>query len=105
MRMIAVNPRTEGMSNPLGISITKPLLSWWCEGGVTQTAYELEAFCENKLFFASGKIISGEQRFLMPREAGSRQCITWHVRLWDEAEKVSDWSEWSSYEMGILDHS
>ncbi|MCD8131181.1 MAG: glycoside hydrolase family 78 protein [Lachnospiraceae bacterium] len=103
--MIAVNPRTEGMSNPLGISITKPLLSWWCKGGVTQTAYELEAFCENELFFASGKIISGEQRFLMPKEAGSRQCITWHVRLWDEAEKVSDWSEWSSYEMGILDHS
>ena len=41
--MKAIKLRTEQLDNPLGIDITKPSLSWICQGGVKQTAYEIEA--------------------------------------------------------------
>ena len=41
--MQAIRLRTEHMENPMGIDVEHPYLSWNCEGGITQTAYEIRA--------------------------------------------------------------
>ncbi len=33
------------------------------------------------------------------------QRVYWQVRVWDNTEKASDWSEAAFWEMGILDAS
>ena len=35
--------KTEYLVNPLGLGTRQPRLSWLCQGGVAQTAYEVEA--------------------------------------------------------------
>lgn len=37
--MRATRLRVEYLKNPIGIDITKPRLSWNCEGGKKQSAY------------------------------------------------------------------
>ena len=39
--MKAINLRTEYLKDPIGIDILNPRLMWNCEGGVTQTAYQI----------------------------------------------------------------
>ena len=51
--MKAINLRTEHMVNPMGIDIRTPYLSWNCEGGKKQTAYEIEATSEGKVVWNS----------------------------------------------------
>ena len=41
--MKAIRLRTEHMENPLGIDIREPFLSWNCDGGKKQAAYEITA--------------------------------------------------------------
>lgn len=41
--MKAVHLKTEYMTNPRGIDVVRPRLSWICEGGIRQTAYEIRA--------------------------------------------------------------
>lgn len=42
-QMTATQLRTEYLSEPLGIGITRPRLSWNCLGGIRQTAYRIVA--------------------------------------------------------------
>ena len=41
--MRATRLRTEHMRNPMGIDVKKPLLSWCCEAGISQTAFQIIA--------------------------------------------------------------
>ena len=45
--MIATNLKTEYLHNPTGIDIAQPWLQWNCEGGITQTAYQVICRDEN----------------------------------------------------------
>lgn len=101
--MRAVNLRTEHLINPIGIDIQIPYLSWNCDGGKKQTAYEIEAVSEGKIIWNSGKIISDRMDNIFGVNAESRQRISWRVRLWDENGRVGDWSEDVFFEMGILE--
>ena len=56
--MKAINLKTEHLVNPIGIDIRTPYLSWNCEGGKKQTAYEIEAVSEGEVILSSGKIAS-----------------------------------------------
>ena len=47
--MKAVNLRTEHLVDPIGIDIRTPYLSWNCEEGKKQTAYEIEAVSDGKV--------------------------------------------------------
>ena len=42
-RMRAVKLRTEHVTNPMGIDVRRPVLSWVCEGGIRQSAYQIMA--------------------------------------------------------------
>lgn len=103
--MKAIKLRTEQLDNPLGIDITKPSLSWICQGGVKQTAYEIEAKADGTVIWNSGKVESDKMNAFLGTEAKDRQRVTWRVRLWDENGEAGDWSEGAFFEMGVLDRS
>ena len=42
--MRACNIKIEHLDNPIGIDVPRPYISWTCEGGIKQTAYEIKAF-------------------------------------------------------------
>lgn len=101
--MKAVNLKTEHLINPIGIDVKTPYLSWNCDGGKKQTAYEIEAVCEGKVIWNSGKIGSSQMYDTLGVKVQSRQNIFWKVRLWDENECAGEWSEDAFFEMGILE--
>lgn len=109
--------RCEYLVDPLGIDIVQPRLSWRLEPtaedlrGQRQTAYQ---------------ILVSSSRELLDREEGDRwdtqrvesdQCVHvsygghplaardecwWKVRIWDEHNNVSAWSEPARWSMGLL---
>lgn len=101
--MKAIRLRTEYMGNPIGIDIRRPYLSWNCSDGKKQTAYEVEAVCGNQVIWDSGKVADDRMNALLGVETGSRQRVSWRVRLWDEEDRAGDWSEEAFFEMGLLE--
>ena len=103
--MKAVNLKTEHLVNPIGIDIRTPYLSWNCEGGKKQTAYEIEAMADGEVILSSGKIASDKMNHCFGVAVASKQRVTWKVRLWDETDTAGEWSEEAYFEMGILEKS
>ena len=128
-----VNLRVEGRHDqPLGIDNPHPLLSWqmvetgrarahpcrWARlplacPGDSQTAYQIQAATseadlrQGQLLWDSGKVASAVQsgvRWGGPQLV-SRQRVVWRVRVWDANRFASDWSEPSSWEMGLIRQS
>lgn len=94
--MKASRLRTDYLKNPIGIDIREPRLMWNCEGGVTQTAYQIVTES-----WDSGKVASGSMQARYPKALQSRERVAWRVRLWDENDQPGDWSE-AFFEMGLL---
>jgi alpha-L-rhamnosidase len=98
-------------TNPLGIDILKPRLSWQIvsvEDNVLQTAYEIrvtDQTAKGKLLWTSGKVNSA-QSVNIPYEGPelkSMQRVYWQVRVWDNKGKVTAWSTPAFWEMGLLE--
>lgn len=100
--MRAINLRTEHLSNPIGIDIVRPYLSWTCQDGIKQTAYEIEASSDGICIWNSGKVTTDQMNTFLGINAASKQCVAWKIRLWDENNQEGEWSESASFEMGIL---
>lgn len=101
--MKAINLKTEHLTDPIGIDIAKPYLSWTCEDGIMQTAYEIEAREDGNLLWDSGKVCGSQMHAVLEKELQSRQQVSWRVRLWDEAGREGEWSEHAVFETGIMD--
>lgn len=101
--MQAANLKSAHLTNPIGIDIEAPLLSWTAQGGTGQTAYEIEAACGGTVVWNSGKVESERMSAVYGGKARSRQRIEWRVRLWDEAGMAGEWSLPASFEFGLLD--
>ena len=112
--------RCEYLENPQGIDATQPRLSWILESkarsarGQRQTAYQVVVASSRKQLDANagdlwdgGKVES--DRSVHVRYAGkplaSHQECFWKVRVWDDAGKVSAWSEPALWTMGLLQQS
>lgn len=98
-------------TNPIGIDILKPRLSWQiqsAEENVLQTAYEIKVTdqtAKGKLIWTSEKVNSA-QSVNIPYEGPvlkSLQRVYWQVCVWNNKNKVSDWSAPAFWEMGILE--
>ncbi|HSO89467.1 MAG TPA: glycoside hydrolase family 78 protein [Draconibacterium sp.] len=96
--------------NPIGIDVQKPRLSWKIvsdEQNVLQSAYEIKVTDQSpkgKVIWNSGKIASDQSvnvEFAGP-ELKSMQRVYWQVRIWDNENKGTKWSEPAFWEMGIL---
>src|SRR5690606_12330380 len=101
-------------TNPVGIDVQKPRLSWKIfsdQQKVMQTAYEIRVADspanlnrKNRLIWESGKVESGQS--VNVEYSGSdlepMQRVYWQVRVWDNQNKATKWSEPAYWEMGIL---
>lgn len=107
--------RCEYLSNPIGIDATPPRLSWQMisDGeNIMQTAFEIrvaktpkDLLKRDRLIWNSGKTESDQSvnvRYAGP-ELKSMERVYWQVRIWDNQNRASDWSEPAYWEMGILD--
>ena len=101
--MKAINLKTEYLKNPVGIDFEHPRLIWNCEGGVTQTAYQIEATAsDGRLLWNSGKVNSSKMTFIRyPIRCKSKDRIYWRVKLWDENGKEGEWSDHAFFETGL----
>lgn len=104
----------EYRSNPLGIDVTTPRLSWKLRSpwrGQKQTAYQIlvatdkDLLAENRAnLWNTGKTASDQSIHI--RYAGqllsSRVRCHWKVRVWDKDDKPSAFSEIATWEMGLL---
>ena len=98
-------------TNPLGIDIQKPRLSWKiasAEENVLQTAYEIKVTdqsAKGKLLWTSGKVNSAQSVDVIYDGPAlkSMQRVSWQVRVWDNKNKVTAWSATATWEMGILE--
>lgn len=101
--MKAIRLRTEYLTNPIGIDIPHPRLFWSCEGGITQTAYQIVAESDDGVCWDSGKVESSRMTHIpYGGTLSSRMRVTWKVRLWDENGAEGEWSEPAVFEMGLL---
>ena len=106
---------TEYHENPIGIDIEKPRLSWQIisdEESVLQSAYEIRVASsiknlskKTKQVWTTGKVESGESVNIVydGTTLKSMQRVYWQVRVWDNNNKSSAWSEPAFWEMGILE--
>ena len=106
--------RYEFWTNPIGMDVMKPRLSWVLESpkrAQVQSAYRiLVASSEENLkadkgdLWDTGKVES--DRSIQVEYAGkpleSRMRCWWKVRVWDKDGKESPWSEPAWWEMGLL---
>ena len=101
--MKAIRLQTEYLTEPLGLGIATPRFSWNCEGGITQTAYQIIAKRKNEIIWDSGKITSSSMTHILygGQPLHSRERITWSVTLWDENDAAGEAAE-SWFELGLL---
>ncbi|MCA9872541.1 MAG: family 78 glycoside hydrolase catalytic domain, partial [Anaerolineales bacterium] len=108
----------EYFTNPIGLDVRRPRLSWQVSAqqrGARQTAYQIlvgkiPAVVENSTFglmWDTGKVISDNSLHVSYAglELQASQRCYWWVRVWDENDTVSAWSNMAFWEMGLLDNS
>jgi alpha-L-rhamnosidase len=105
-----VDLRCEYRTNPLGVFTGKPRLSWKIESdktAVIQTAYSIEAAADAAFeapLWKSGKISSSQSQLVSyggPPLASSARCF-WRVKIWDNRDGESPWSETAFFETSLL---
>lgn len=106
--------RVEYKENPLGIDTNIPRLSWQLRSevrGTMQAAYQVRVALspddlnrEGGLVWDSGKVVSQQstQVVYSGQPLRSRQRYHWQVRIWNDADASSQWSEAAWWEMGLL---
>ena len=104
--MKAVRLRAEYLQEPVGIDIVRPRLSWNCEDGIRQTAYQIIAKVNGKTVWNSGKVESSTMTHIPygGPELHSRERVYWSVKLWDENGDGGEVGH-SFFEMGLLEPS
>ncbi len=107
----------EYFTAPVGMDTLRPRLAWKLSlehRGIRQCAYQVQAaaneadlHAEKQLLWDSGTVSSAQSTQVEYGGAAliSRLVVFWRVRFWDERGQVSDWSEPSSWEMGLLENA
>lgn len=103
--------------NPIGIDVEKPRLSWKIlsdASDVMQSAYEIRVADspanlkkESSLIWTSEKIMSDQSVNVDydGRPLKSMERVYWKVRVWDNKNKATSWSEVAYWELGVTDKS
>ncbi len=109
--------KCEYRTDPLGVDVTKPRLSWKLDStgrGTVQTAYQvIVASTQDALrrdegdLWDSGKVESDQSVHVVyaGKPLKSRQRCYWKVRIWDNHGKASAWSKPAFWSMGLLEPS
>jgi len=111
------NLRCENLSEPYGIGTTLPRLSWKIRStrkGASQKAYQILVASNHNLLneksadlWNSGKISSPASVLVAynGKALASRSTGCWKIRIWDENNELSDWSDVAHFSIGLLDKS
>jgi alpha-L-rhamnosidase len=106
--------RCEYLSNPLGIDVQKPRLSWRLTPAPDvrgQSAYHVLVASTPEILrkdrgdlWDSGRVASGQTTWIEygGKNLVSGQQVYWKVRAWSDAGKPSPWSAQASWSMGLL---
>jgi len=106
--------RCEFARNPNGIDVSHPRLSWKItsqERNASQSRYQIMvASSAQRLenmkpdLWDSGIVQSSESLHIAydGKSVGASQAAYWRVRVWDGQTRVSNWSETSTWTMGLL---
>ncbi|HRJ73205.1 MAG TPA: family 78 glycoside hydrolase catalytic domain, partial [Terrimicrobiaceae bacterium] len=111
------NLRAEYLSQPLGLDVARPALSWTIRSddpdrrGLRQSAYRLLVASDEVTLagnrgdlWDSGKVPSDQMASIsyagQPLRSG-QQCF-WKAMVWDEADQPGEWSPPTSWTMGLL---
>lgn len=73
--MKAIKLRTEQKVNPIGIDGKEQFLSWICEDGISQSAYQIKACTGDQTIYDSGKVASQDMHHLLELNLESRQRV------------------------------
>ncbi len=109
-----ISLRCEYRADPLGIDVSAPRLFWELVSdrrGARQTAYQILAASapdaparEGGNLWDSGKVASAQSVHVPYAGAAltAGQRVFWKVRVWDEGDQASEWSEPAFWQMGLL---
>jgi alpha-L-rhamnosidase len=110
-QVVVINPLCENRVNPIGLDNTMPRFSWQlssAQRNILQTAYEIVVETvisgKKKMIYSSGKINS-QQSVHVPYKGPqleSDRRYAWKVRIWDNQNRRSNWSEPAFWQTGIL---
>ena len=113
-QLTALGLRVEYLTNPIGIDVVQPRLSWQIAStrrNTMQAAYELQVGASEasltrgaNLLWDSGKVGSDASVFVdyAGPPAVSRTRYYWRVRIWDTNGRASPWSPIAFWETGLL---
>lgn len=113
-RLRLTDLRCDGMTDPVGVDTLAPVLSWRLASDghdKWQGAYQIEAagtraalLAGHDLLWESGPVDSDEQLQVAygGQPLASGQTVWWRVRVRDEADNLSPWSEPASFTAGLL---
>ncbi len=109
-QVIVKNLLTENLVNPIGLGEKQPRFTWQLTSDkrdVLQKAYEIRVNTGKLLVWNSNKVMS-DQSVQVPYGGSALQSgkkYNWQVRVWDNNDKPSAWSEAATYQMTLLDKS
>lgn len=104
----------EYLTAPIGIDVLKPRLSWQLGSAardVMQNSYQIlvadtqEAIeADSGTCWDTGKINSDQSIHVIydGKPLSARRSYFWKVRIWDQDDQLSDWSEVAFWETGLL---
>src|SRR5690554_3194760 len=104
--------RVDNVENPLAVNSESPRFGWQLqssENDLLQTAYQVEIYSDTKnkseMIWDSGKIDSeksqGVKLDIDKLKPGVKYL--WRVRVWDNNERLSEWSEMGSFRLAPVD--
>ncbi len=111
--MKPVHMMTQNMADPIGLECKTPFFSYLLplkHTGARQTAYQILAASKEELLeegaadlWDSGEIAEERNYGLSygGKPLGARQEVFWKVRVWDEQDTVSAWSDHARFETGL----
>jgi alpha-L-rhamnosidase len=108
------NLQCENRDNPLGVETAKPSLSWKIyseQKNVLQTAYQIMISDDIDLLYKgmaniwdSKKVLSSASIQVLysgPKLVSAKKYY-WRVKVWDNKNNVSNWSQVFNWQMGLL---
>ncbi len=93
-------------THPLNVEGT-PKFGWWSQSedtNVKQSAYQIQVqTSEGEVVWDSEKMTGAQQLNVKYAGAALKNEVAyqWRVRVWNQDETASDWSDWAIFEMGL----
>jgi alpha-L-rhamnosidase len=99
--------RTENLVNPIGLDVPQPRFSWQLTSdkrNTMQSAYEIMVSAGSNAVWKSGKVSTDSSVQVMYKGSPlkSSEKYNWKVKVWDNENKSSAWSEAATFQTALL---